>query len=143
LGAGFSRNWGGWLASEVFEYLLGSSRLDEALRQLLWRHKDRGGFVGALTELQEEHFDSTRSEPEGHLMDLQAAILDMFNDMDEAFGEVTFELQDDIESLVRSFIVRFDAIFTLNQDLLLERHYLDGNVEFSSFRPWDGWKSQE
>jgi hypothetical protein len=24
LGAGFSRNWGGWLASEAFEYLLGS-----------------------------------------------------------------------------------------------------------------------
>ena len=23
-GAGFSRNWGGWLASETFEYLLGS-----------------------------------------------------------------------------------------------------------------------
>ena len=24
LGAGFSRNWGGWLATEVFEYLLGT-----------------------------------------------------------------------------------------------------------------------
>jgi len=30
-GAGFSRNWGGWLVNEAFEYLLGSKgvgRLD-------------------------------------------------------------------------------------------------------------------
>jgi len=27
LGAGFSRNWGGWLASEAFEYLLGSPEM--------------------------------------------------------------------------------------------------------------------
>jgi hypothetical protein len=26
-GAGFSRNWGGWLANEAFEYLLGCSEI--------------------------------------------------------------------------------------------------------------------
>ncbi len=58
LGAGFSRNWGGWLASEAFEYLLGRSELDEALRQLLWKHRRAEGFEGALGELQEQYFRS-------------------------------------------------------------------------------------
>ena len=26
-GAGFSRNWGGWLASEAFEYLIGCGEI--------------------------------------------------------------------------------------------------------------------
>jgi hypothetical protein len=28
-GAGFSRNWGGWLANEAFEYLLGAPEIDD------------------------------------------------------------------------------------------------------------------
>jgi hypothetical protein len=63
----------------------------------------------------------------------------MFADMDKAFARVNFEFQNDLEFMVRSFLVRFDAIFTLNQDLLMERHYLDGNVGFSSYRRWSGW----
>jgi hypothetical protein len=31
-GAGFSRNWGGWLANEAFEYLLGSSHINQPTR---------------------------------------------------------------------------------------------------------------
>jgi hypothetical protein len=55
-GAGFSRNWGGWLSSQTFEYLLGSPELDDDLRALLWRSKEAcGGFEDALAELQEEH----------------------------------------------------------------------------------------
>jgi hypothetical protein len=54
LGAGFSRNWGGWLASEVFEYLLGTKQVaqNDYLKNLLWKNKDRGGFEAALTEVQ-------------------------------------------------------------------------------------------
>jgi hypothetical protein len=36
-GAGFSRNWGGWLATEAFEYLLGAVEVDDQLRHLLWQ----------------------------------------------------------------------------------------------------------
>ena len=51
-GAGFSRNWGGWLATEAFEYLIGCPEVDEPLRRLLWKHKSRGGgFEDALAEL--------------------------------------------------------------------------------------------
>jgi SIR2-like domain len=30
--------------------------------------------------------------------------------------------------------------FTLNQDLLMERHYLNDNVGLSSYRRWNGWQ---
>jgi hypothetical protein len=38
-GAGFSANWGGWVASEAFENLLGTPEImaDPNLRDLLWR----------------------------------------------------------------------------------------------------------
>jgi hypothetical protein len=34
-GAGFSRNWGGWLAAEVFEYLIGQDDLHPRTRDIL------------------------------------------------------------------------------------------------------------
>jgi hypothetical protein len=52
-GAGFSRNWGGWLANEAFEYLLGSPEIDDYLRSILWQTKLSGeGFEGALSAVQ-------------------------------------------------------------------------------------------
>jgi hypothetical protein len=50
-GAGFSRNWGAWLADEVFEYLLGDKDLDREMRKFLWDTR-RKGFEEALTRLQ-------------------------------------------------------------------------------------------
>lgn len=140
LGAGFSRNWGGWLADEAFEYLLGCRQIDAGLKKLLWDNKRRGGFEAALAELQDAHFSSNRGPPEERLTNLLSAILQMFKDMDEAFSDVEFEFQNEIAYQVRSFLARFEAIFTLNQDLLLERHYLDGNIALSQSRRWNGWE---
>ena len=52
LGAGFSRNWGGLLANEVFDYLIGQQNVaqDGYLRSLLWNHRTTGGFENALAE---------------------------------------------------------------------------------------------
>ena len=74
LGAGFSRNWGGWLASEAFEYLLGCPQVDADLRTLLWSHRNTDGFEGALAELQEEY--STKKDASSHqrMLALQNAI---------------------------------------------------------------------
>jgi len=48
-GAGFSRNWGVWLANETFEYFLGCKKLDVNLRHILWNSKITiGGFEDAL-----------------------------------------------------------------------------------------------
>ena len=138
LGAGFTRNWGGWLASEAFEYLLGSPELDDGLRDLLWEHKDRGGFEAALAKLQQEHVRSNRSEPEPRLVCMQNAILRMFADMDTGFSgpAFKFEFSNDRSYQVGELLVKFDAIFTLNQDTLLEQHYLNENIGLS--QAWDG-----
>jgi hypothetical protein len=43
----------------------------------------------------------------------------MFNQMDDAFARTLFEPITDLQYMIRTFLVHFDAIFTLNQDLLL------------------------
>lgn len=140
LGAGFSHNWGGWLASEAFDYLIARDSVDANIKKLLWDHKDEGGFEGALDELQTDHIANPSERTEDRLQRLQQAIAEMFDAMDKAFADASFEFQSDTAYLVRTFMVRFDAIFTLNQDTLLERHYLNGNVELSPVRKWTGWQ---
>jgi len=145
-GAGFSRNWGGWLANETFEFLLGSPELDADLRSLLWKSKEAGGgFEDALTELQEEHDRRRDDLSKKRLNDLQAAIVGMFNLMDQSFVATTFEPQQEMnpitprqQNYVRTFLFRFDAIFTLNQDLLLERQYLNENINSQQTGRWNG-----
>jgi hypothetical protein len=140
-GAGFSRNWGGWLAAEAVEYLLGAPEVDEPLRQLLWRHYRGGGFEATLGELQDQYMRRGDTLSQRQLTAFQNAIGRMFGAMDQAFVSTTFEFQRDDERLVRTFLVKFDAIFTLNQDLLLERHYLNANVRLRSHpRGWIGWQ---
>jgi len=140
LGAGFSRNWGGWLASEAFEYLIGCPEIDGAIKRLLWKYKNKGGFESALAELQHEGKNSP-----GHQLDLlQQALRKMFADMDAAFRDINFEFQNFRENLIHreytvsKFLTRFDAIFSLNQDLLLERHYLNENIALHSDGRWAG-----
>jgi SIR2-like domain len=120
-GAGFSRNWGGWLASEAFEYLLGCSEIDQETRRLLWRSKERGGgFEETLADLANAKDDESRKR----LNDLTAALVGMFNAMGLGFMQRQFEFQNHIPYLVATFLAQFGAIFTLNQDTLLELHYL-------------------
>ena len=148
LGAGFSRNWGGWLANEAFEYLIGTPEVmaDPGLRELLWRYQDKGGFEDALAELQE--WLRPRPQPEygiDYSMDnklplrsqasgLQAAIDRMFEAMNTAYN-----LQLEIDDAMGSFLASFDAIFTLNQDMLLERLYVSRLEHVTSGRvKWKG-----
>jgi hypothetical protein len=93
-GAGFSRNWGGWLANEAFEDLIGSPEIDDHIRHLLWKHKKQaGGFEEALAELQQEYNlrrdESTKKRFDG----LLTAIVGMFNYMNNAFEGIQFEPQ--------------------------------------------------
>lgn len=140
IGAGFSRNWNGWLATEVMEHLLGSPEVrgDDFLRRLLMAHESSGGFEGAVEEIQ----SLARREPashSGHLAALQGAVGRMFDDMNAGyFARAGFEFQNH-EPQVCTFLSRFDAIFTLNQDVLLEHFYVDQfNVALSRGRRWDG-----
>jgi SIR2-like protein len=141
IGAGFSRNWGGWLSDEVTDYLLTCKevRNDTNIRGALARFRGDGGFESALSALQADFLrrGATRSE---QVNGFQAAILRMFADLDRAFSQTDFEFQNEIPYLVRTFLAKFDAIFGLNQDYLLERHYLNANVQLSNPTKWNGWQ---
>ena len=127
-GAGFSRNWGGWLANEVFEYLLGAPEIDDYLRSVLWASKLRGeGFEGALSIVQDAYASSKSDESKQRLVRFTRAVIGMFEMMQSAFNKIDYR-----ESGLRlqQFLSRFDAIFTLNQDTLLETIYA-GQVRWS------------
>jgi len=139
LGAGFSYNWGGWLASEAFEYLLGCEEIikDPSLSALLWRHRDRGGFEDALSELQREAAQWGDSSKHPALQALQSAVTSMFDMMNRGYlysGPFDGEGPNFIGSSMARFLSRFDAIFTLNQDLLLEYKYLPDGATSSAGR---------
>src|ERR1017187_1633203 len=140
LGAGFSRNWGGWLASEAFEYLLGTPEIlrNPHLLSLLWRSQRTGGFENALAAVQAD-FIRDPEVNKNNLLDIQSAVARMFVDMNRGyFDHTNFEFQQSRERMVGTFLTRFDAIFTLNQDLLLEHFYIDNNVSLLSNRKWGG-----
>jgi hypothetical protein len=141
LGAGFSRNWGGWLATEAFEHLLGSPEVirDAELRRLLWKHQNGGGFEAALAELQAQ-LNQNDIGCRSSLMALQDAVKRMFVDMNTAFLSATdWQFgQRDIKRQIGTFLTRFDAIFTLNQDVLLEHHYANDNVALIGAKKWAG-----
>jgi hypothetical protein len=123
-GAGFSHNWGGWLASEAFEYLLGAAEMDGDLRALLWRNKESGdGFEGALAILEKDHADHPGSDTERRLNTMIAAIVGMLNMMSGSMERRPFEAHNNMQGSIIEFLLKFDAIFTLNQDTLLEYHY--------------------
>ena len=123
-GAGFSRNWGGWLASEVFNYLMSLS-LDDVTRGLLIKHSSTGGFENAISELQLMQAKKPSDENEHRLQELTSQVCGMFEEMSRIFRNEQFEFQNDHAYMVQPFLNRFDAIFTVNQDTLLEAKYFD------------------
>src|SRR5712671_6858158 len=127
-GAGFSRNWGGWLANEAFEYLLGAPEIDDYLRNTLWGAKLRGeGFEGALSMVQDAYASNKSDETKQRLDRITQAVIGMFNTMQAAFNKLDYR---ESELRLQRFLSQFDAIFTLNQDTLLETLYA-GPVRWS------------
>ena len=123
-GAGFSRNWGGWLANEAFEYLIGIQDLSEEVRSRLWRSKlEDGGVEDTLAELQLE-VSKGRNDLVKHVEILSTALHSMFNQMNSGFTLSDIEIGDGrIIPNFKETLKMFDAIFTLNQDLLIEMKY--------------------
>ena len=108
LGAGFSRNWGGWLASEAFEYLLGCPEVvhNREVAGLLWKYKDDGGFEEVLAEIRRAWTrDNNKEQPK--LDAIQGAIGRMFDDMNAGFfGLDQFEFQQAMPRMVASWYGR-------------------------------------
>jgi hypothetical protein len=116
IGAGFSRNWGGWLANEAFEYLLGVDGLHPRVRRMLWDHKERKtGFEGVYTALKGAATNPTDIEV---FRSFDAAVAGMFHVMRGGFERASIDLP------MLRFLASFASIFTLNQDTFLELKYL-------------------
>jgi SIR2-like domain len=146
-GAGFTRNWGGWIADEAFEYLLGCPEITPHITNLLWRHKEAGtGFEGVLQELRDEYVNLRRVEPipvcaAKELQTFDRLLVGMFDVMNSGFGEFEPGKHQGLgpqPTHVRDFLCRFDAIFTLNQDTLLEQKYASSNIIHGSNGRWKG-----
>ena len=136
LGAGFSHNWGAPLASEVANWLLAQVGSDPYLQGVLKQHERN--FENALSQIQEE-YSSSPSSPEARerFYKLQTAITVMFDNINASLKGRDFEFSQERRFSVQEFLFRFDAIFGVNQDLLLEFHYED-SLRLASNSGWHG-----
>jgi hypothetical protein len=126
-GAGFSRNWGGWLAKELEGDLLGRLVGHEPTRKLVQTEEN---FERALEKA------GTHDSPAADRQLLVRAIRESFGAMNNAYvarGILIFAGENSYS--VSTFLEHFDSIFTLNQDALLEILY---DPSPSQTRRWDG-----
>jgi hypothetical protein len=131
LGAGFSRNWGGWLATEVIGELLGRLANEQQTYALLRRDRN---FEDTLAQCQAEARGSQQARQ--RLERLENAIVETFGEMNSVFSRLpSLEFSPHVDCSIQAFLARFDIIFSLNQDLLLELHYRN---ELVGHRRWAG-----
>jgi SIR2-like domain len=128
LGAGFTKNWGGPLANEVAGNLLTELRDDPVIADAL-RNKP----------FEEAFADFGAGPAQGAAGDrhrrLQGAIVGYFDRINRNLSTVEFEFSNQRQFSVKDFLLKFDAIFSLNQDLLLETHYMDSIVSGGTVLP--------
>lgn len=131
LGAGFTHNWGGWLASELVGELCGRIHDDADLLRML---KETRNFEKVLGEIRQQ---ANRGPTQQRRFDrLEQAVLETFDDMNRMLAKQQFEFSiRDPDRWLVTFLAEFDAIFTLNQDLMLELHYVPGKT-FEERRKW-------
>ena len=132
LGAGFTRNWGGWLASELAGELCGLVSDDADLARRL---KETRNFEKVLADIRGE---AGRGATENQRFQvLQRAVLDAFDGMNRMLAHQHFVFRTvGPEHWVVRFLAEFDAIYTLNQDILLELQYTPGKVRRPQIREW-------
>ncbi len=143
VGAGFSCNWGGWNATEVNDFLptVPALRADRHVAQILTRTAGTGGFEEALAEIEDDYDRSPTPENRAHLDVLQSAITMMFLTMETAFKQrPSWDFCNLTQFKTAHFLSGFDAIFSLNQDLLPERHYHDLDLALNQPKKWYGWR---
>jgi hypothetical protein len=125
-GAGFTRNWGAWLAKELEGDLLGRLAPHPNLQLLI---QNSSNFEEALEIARSDGTSMSRDQ----VRTLEATIKASFDAMNcELAGRKSLEFIAESYS-VAGFLAMFDAIFTLNQDLLLEFHYFATGLSSSDW----------
>lgn len=129
-GAGWTRNWGGQLASEVWQCLVGNRAIQQraAVRELLL---EEGSFEAAAGRLQTAPFNA------GDRQTYERTLMDAFVAMDAEVArpdhDPCINLHKVQELLFRFWGQRGDYVdagyfFTLNQDLWPERYLYNHHV---------------
>jgi hypothetical protein len=121
IGAGFSRNWGGPLSEEVTGSLLGELHDDIAIANALRRGPFEDAFAGF-------HTPAAAGPAGASQIRFQNAVTGLFSRLNKSLLTKQFEFSNDVKFLVKRFLAQFDAIFSLNQDLLLEIHYVSSDT---------------
>ena len=122
VGAGFAKNWGGMLASEVHKSLSSHPAVQErpAIRKLL---REETSFEVALEEVRRGRFEDQDQAA------FEEAIISAFEKMDSHYRNPNSPV---LGASINDFIAKFcpgpvgtstGYVFSLNQDLLLERIY--------------------
>ena len=133
LGAGFSRNWHGWLGQEVLGELLGRVVSDTDTYHLLRKTQN---FEETLAIVRENARRLGTPASRKSLELMESAILETFGEMNKYFASLHgLDFPTDQSRSVQRFLGRFDAIYTLNQDLLLELHYTGIKAETAYYFP--------
>jgi len=129
-GAGWSRNWGAQLASEIWSSLIGHARIrsNARVRDLLLAEQ---AFEIALGKTHVTPFAA------GDREDIENAVLDIFVAMDREIARPDHDPWINIYK-VQQLLFRFFGqrnagnsvgyLFTLNQDLFFERHLYNEHV---------------
>jgi len=87
-GAGFSRNWGCWLADEVFEYLLADKQLTPQMRRQLWSDKNSGGnYEHTIQTFRDKAKRYRDAFHDGQYRDFMSILFGMFNAMKAGYSQ--------------------------------------------------------
>ena len=106
------------------------------MSRLLQQHD----FETVLAMVQAEFAQKASSAAETRLRGTQAAIRDVFSRMNLAFQRRrTMEFGNDIAFGIQPYLARFDAIFSINQDMLLELHYHRHDPGIWAGTKWNGY----
>src|SRR5664279_1838686 len=113
IGAGFTRNWDGPLSEEITGSLLGELHDDFEIVTALRAGPFEDAFQG---------FQPAAGTGDGSvkLKRFQDAVTALFARLNKTLLRKEFEFNNDLAFSVKRFLAKFDAIFSLNQDLLLE-----------------------
>lgn len=150
IGAGFSKNFGGYLAEDVFLRIFNHPKMTDELRSHLLSFSAHATgsynfeeFYESLADSESRYFSVENKEL------VEYIIADIFTDMDNVFqARLTSDSSNFSYLSLLSFLINNFActtqgagyIFSLNQDLLLERLFADylKRLNFNKPAGWGG-----
>jgi hypothetical protein len=147
LGAGFSKNFGGFLADEVFLKIFNHPNLTKQLRSYVETFVDNSDFEQLYEDILEDK-QNQFSIAEKDI--IKEVILAIYKEIDAKIQLNIFSTQAPFSYLKTiSFIINnfspenngVGYVFSLNQDLLLERLFADYLKKLEFYRP-GGWNGE-